>query len=211
MMQSQSLTMLRNKMAVNLPSLIEGVYQEAAVLMAITVNAELGEGFDETVSAGGEQWEPALILTQRAAHLHLHPGEAAFPGGKKDPEDKNLLATALREANEEIGLLAADVEVLGALNQRLTRTDIKVSPFVGLVPANVQLMANLDELDCIYTIPLSFCRQQKNVQVAEKEYKGSIRKVPHFEYQGHSVWGVTALMIMDLMNTVFDAGLRIEP
>jgi 8-oxo-dGTP pyrophosphatase MutT (NUDIX family) len=190
--------MLRAVLADNQPILIDGNYQEAAVLIAITTNA-----YDV-------QHEPSLILTRRAAHLNLHPGEAAFPGGKKDHEDKSLLATALREADEEIGLLAANIEVLGALNQRLTRTEIKVSPFVALVPADVHLTPNLNEVDCIYKVPISFLSQQKKIQVIEKEYKGCWERVPYFTYQGETIWGVTALMIIDLMNTVFGAQLRVE-
>lgn len=190
----QLLPQLRHQLASNTPQLVEGLYTEAAVLVAITDHAST----------------PELILTQRAPHLKLHPGEAAFPGGKQDKSDPSLLATALREANEEIALSAGQVEYLGCLDQRLTRTDIKVSTFVGLIPADVNLRANPDELDLIYRVPLEYFFDQNNLQVAEKAFRGSVRRVPHFTYQQHSIWGVTALIIMDLMNTVFDADLSIK-
>lgn len=176
------------------PQEIAGNYPEAAVLMPVTY---------------GEQ-EPHLVLTRRAMHLSIHPGEAAFPGGKRDPEDDSLLATALREANEEVGLDPNHFTFLGQLDQRLTRTDIKVSPFVGFVPENVELLANPDELDCIYQVPITHFLDSKNMLVAQREYQGKMQATPHFQYQQHTVWGVTALMIIDLANTVFDAGLIVE-
>jgi 8-oxo-dGTP pyrophosphatase MutT (NUDIX family) len=183
----------RQQLQKNQAALIDGHYPEAAVLVAIT------EGGDE----------PSVIMTQRADHMNLHPGESAFPGGKQDPEDDSLLATALREANEEVGLLASAVDYLGPLDQRLTRTAIRVSPFVGLVDAATPLSPNLDELSSIYRIPLSFLSQPDNLQVLEKEYQGTLWRVPHFEYQGYSVWGVTAMILVDLVNTAFGVKLRV--
>lgn len=171
---------------------MEGDRQQAGVLVAITVGAN----------------EPAVIMTERAQHMKLHPGESAFPGGKKDPEDASLLATALREAYEEVGLLPEDFEYLGCLDQQLTRTHIEVAPFVGLVPEAAELTANLNELGCIYTIPLSFLLNPDNLRIAEVAYQGEMRKVPHFDYLQHSVWGVTAIILVDLLNTAFGAKLR---
>ncbi len=154
--------------------------------------------------------EPGIILTRRSMHMKIHPGEAAFPGGKQDPEDTSLFATALREANEEVGLHSSDFRLLGQLDQRVTRTDIKVTPFVGVVHENVDLVPNDGELDCIYTVPLSFFCEPANMQVTEKPYRGKMQKVPYFEYGDHGIWGVTAMMIVDLVNVVFDAGLSVE-
>jgi 8-oxo-dGTP pyrophosphatase MutT (NUDIX family) len=188
-----ALTAARQQLQRNQAALIRGQYPEAAVLVAIAVGAG----------------EPAVIMTQRADHMKLHPGESAFPGGKQDPEDSSLLATALREANEEVGLLASHVDYLGPLDQRLTRTAIRVSPFVGLVDAASPLTPNLGELSSIYHIPLSFLSQPGNLQVLEKDYQGRLWRVPHFEYQGYSVWGVTAMILVDLVNTAFGAKLRV--
>ncbi|MFA7554528.1 MAG: CoA pyrophosphatase [Spongiibacteraceae bacterium] len=188
------LELLRRQLAINTPLTVEGDYTEAAVLVAITVGAA----------------EPEVILTRRAQHLKLHPGEAAFPGGKKDPEDSSLLYTALREANEEVGLLADNVEYIGQLNQRLTRSAIRVSPYVGLVSSEVQLTPNLNELDCIYRLPLGFLLDTANVNYEQVLYQGRLIQVPYFVYRHHRVTGMTALVLMDLMNTGFDAGLSSE-
>lgn len=172
----------------------EGVYPEAAVLMAISDGPS----------------DPSLLLTRRARHLTIHPGEAAFPGGKADKEDGGLLITALREAEEEVALPRTAVEVIGQLDQRITRTDIRVTPFVGLIAPDLPLRPNLDELDCIYHIPLDYLMNAKHLQVNRVEVDGCLRYVPRFEFGGQQVWGVTALMIIDLMNTVFDAGLELK-
>lgn len=177
-----------------------GTFREAAVLVVIA-------------EVDGAQ---SLVLTRRAAHLNLHPGEAAFPGGKQDPEDASLLATALREANEEVGLQASQFEYLGPLDQHLTRSNITVSAFVGLAVSPLQLRPNLSELDCIYTVPLDFFTERNNMQLHSVEYHGLRRDVPRFQYHHHDhgeqvIWGVTALIIVDLMNTVFDAQLSIPP
>ncbi|WP_101759347.1 CoA pyrophosphatase [Oceanicoccus sp. KOV_DT_Chl] len=184
---------IQQRLAAFEPRLYNSNYRQAAVLLAITA-AE----------------EPELILTRRARHLTLHPGEVAFPGGKRDPEDDSLWATALREANEEVGLLAADVTCVGALSQYLTRTNINISPFVAFVPDGLMLTPNLNELDAIFKTPLRHFLEPDNLQAAEKPYRGRLKKVPHFDYQQYGIWGVTALMIMDLMNTAFDAGLTID-
>ncbi|ARN76053.1 NUDIX hydrolase [Oceanicoccus sagamiensis] len=160
-MDKNSVKTLRQKLALNRPALIAGDYIEAGVLMAITADAEAADCI------------PEIILTRRAAHLSLHPGEAAFPGGKQDPTDKSLLATALREAHEEVALKPQQVEYLGALDQRITRSGIRVSPFVGIVPADYILTPNQDELDCIYKVPLSFFSDASNVQWIEQEYRGA--------------------------------------
>lgn len=194
MLDDQSvITTMRESLAINEPIVLREEYRQAAVLVPIVVGRE----------------EPAVLLTQRAQHLKLHPGESAFPGGKKDPEDENLLATALREAEEEIGLPPSKVEFLGCLDQHITRTDIIVSPHVGIISEVIPLTANLDELNVIFKIPLSYLADQNNLRVDELEYRGVMIKVPSYHYQGHKVWGVTAKIIVDLINTGVDAELMI--
>jgi 8-oxo-dGTP pyrophosphatase MutT (NUDIX family) len=168
------------------------------------------------VAIAEQQGQDSVLWTRRAAHLNLHPGEAAFPGGKRDPQDASLLATALREADEEVGLQASQFEYLGMLDQHLTRSNITVAPFVGLALPPLRLRANLSELDCIYAVPLDFFAERNNMQLHSVQYHGLRRDVPRFQYRDarhgeQLIWGVTALIIVDLMNTVFDAGLHVPP
>lgn len=170
---------------------VEGNYPEAAVMVA------LSEGRDEY----------SVLLTRRAEHLRLHAGEAAFPGGKRDATDESLLATALREAQEEIALDPGCFELLCTLDQRLTRTDIKVTPFVGLVPENTALDPNPNEIDEVYSVPLSHFLQPEHLTMIELPYHGKLVSSPCFHYLHHEIWGVTALTLIDLVEKVF--GTRI--
>jgi 8-oxo-dGTP pyrophosphatase MutT (NUDIX family) len=173
------------------PSRIAGNFIEAAVMLAIT--------------KGGT--EPSLIVTRRAAHLNLHAGESAFPGGKHDAQDSSLLQTALREAWEEVALEPRQFRFIGELDQQLTSTGIRVSPFVGVVSDAVALSANLAELDSIFKVPLAFLVDRSNLQFTPKIYPQGTINVPNFIYGEYSVWGATARMVIELMNKAFDARL----
>lgn len=173
--------------------LIGANHPEAAVMVA------LSEG----------QEEYSVLLTRRAQHLRLHAGEAAFPGGKRDATDESLLATALREAEEEIALDPGAFELLCTLDQRLTRTDIKVTPFVGLIPEAVVLDPNPNEIDEVYSVPLSHFLKPEHLTMIELPYHGKLVSSPCFHYLHHEIWGVTALTLIDLVEKVFDT--RINP
>ena len=102
---------------------------------------------------------PELILTLRASDLSTHGGEVAFPGGRRDPEDADLIRTALRESQEEVGLDPHCVQVAGSLSQLVSRHGIEVTPYVGIVPQGLQYCANADEIDSIFSVPLDFFAQ----------------------------------------------------
>ena len=178
---------------------ISGNYPEAAVLVAICE----------------QQGEWSVLLTRRAEHLSLHPGEAAFPGGMQDALDDSLLDTALREAHEEVGLDKNSVNNFGYLDQKVTRSGIKVTPCLGIIPIGVELIANTDELDFFYYVPLSHFIRPSCMQVERLEYEGRLCSVPRFEIimeeRGKQlIWGVTALIIVDLLNTVFNTAIRLD-
>ena len=156
------------------------------------------------------QGEPEVILTRRADHLRLHAGEVAFPGGKCDPEDRDHWHTALREAEEEIELPAAAVQPLGVMPALVTRTEYEVVPCVALLRRQVVMKPNPEELDSIFTVPLSYLAQPGRLQLDEVLYRGRLRLVPRFEYDEYSIWGVTAAMLVKLVNITCDAGLVVE-
>lgn len=151
----------------------------------------------------------AVVLTRRAAHLKLHAGEAAFPGGKRDPEDRDLLATALREAQEEIDLAPDLFTWLFTLDQRVTRTDIKVTPFVGLIPSNAPMTPNPDEIEELYTVPVTWFSNPDNLSMIELPYHGGLITSPCFRYGRQTIWGVTAMTLIDLVNTAFAADIEL--
>ena len=135
---------------------------------------------------------PALLFTKRALHLRNHPGEVCFPGGMREPGDIDLLATALREMEEEIGLPAGEVQVLGRLPEAYTRAGTRVTPFVASFDASYPLVASLSELDSIFMVPLSLFGQGLLVREDVFEREGRSYKIPVYHYQGYEIWGFTA-------------------
>lgn len=154
--------------------------------------------------------EPTVVLTLRAAHMRLHAGEVAFPGGKCDPQDTSHWHTALREAEEETGLPRDAVEQLGVLPSVVTRTGIEVIACVGRLMTPVNLQLNPDELEEVFSVPLSFFAQADQLHLDRFEYRGRSRLVPRYEYKDYSIWGITAAILVKLVNTACDAGLELE-
>lgn len=166
---------------------------EAAVLMPLTRNDE-----------------PELVLTLRASGLSTHGGEVAFPGGRRDPEDADLLATALRESSEEVGLPSGMVEVIGPLSSVVSRYGIHVTPFVGLVPDYVQYQANDAEIASVFSVPLSFFSETPRECTHRLDHLGNSWYVPCYRYGEYKIWGLTAMMIIELVNLVYDAGIELQ-
>ncbi|MCG3171473.1 MAG: putative Nudix hydrolase NudL [Pseudomonadales bacterium] len=160
---------------------------DAAVLLALTA-----------------QREPELILTLRAAHMSTHPGEVAFPGGRRDPDDRDLVYTALRESHEEIALDPDCVEIVGALPGRTSRHGVRVCPVVAIVPAQVRLEPNRAELDEVYRIPLDYFLHRENLRIDRVLHQGRAKDVPWYPWGERQVWGLTAVMLIDLLDAVFD-------
>jgi 8-oxo-dGTP pyrophosphatase MutT (NUDIX family) len=162
-------------------------YPQAAVLVPITRSDE-----------------PEVVLTLRASGLSTHGGEVAFPGGRRDPEDADLIHTALREAQEEIGLPPGLVEVIGPLSTLVSRHGIQVTPYVGLVPDFVDYQANDDELAAVFSVPLEFFRDDPRETTHRIDYLGRSWYVPSYRYGEYKIWGLTAIMLVELVNLVYD-------
>jgi 8-oxo-dGTP pyrophosphatase MutT (NUDIX family) len=144
--------------------------------------------------------EPGLIFTERRADLRRHAGEVSFPGGRRDPEDADLSATALREAQEEIGLDPAAVDLAGALTPVSTFvTDYLVHPFVGLVPhpAELSLEPNPTEVETVLTFSLE--RLREGYEMRRLLRRGIPIHTPTYEVEGQLIWGATARILGDLL------------
>ena len=146
----------------------------------------------------------SLILTRRAALLKHHPGQVAFPGGKQEPGDPTPLAAALREAEEEIGLDAASVEPLGALDPHETVTDFLVTPFVGVVPAGFRPRPDPAEVEEVFEVPLAFALDPANLQVHGRRWQGVLRHYYVIPYGPHYIWGATARMLKTFADRMQD-------
>lgn len=147
---------------------------------------------------------PELILTRRAGHLSSHAGEVAFPGGKRDPEDLTAIATALRESREEIGLQESHVEIVGELDVFTSRVGLRVQPIVGMVDSRAVLVPSPDEIESIFQVPLEFFLTEKPSYTHRFRYMGQDITVPSFNYEDYVIWGLTAFMIVDLVQRVYD-------
>ncbi|OHC46926.1 MAG: coenzyme A pyrophosphatase, partial [Rhodobacteraceae bacterium GWE1_64_9] len=127
--------------------------------------------------------EPTVLLTERTAHLSTHSGQVAFPGGKRDPEDASAQATALREAHEEVGLAASDVQVLGTLPIYITGTAFLITPVVALVDPRAHLNPNPYEVADVFEVPLAFLLDPANHERHSMVWNGVPREWFAMPYQ----------------------------
>jgi 8-oxo-dGTP pyrophosphatase MutT (NUDIX family) len=142
--------------------------------------------------------EPQLLFTRRTAHLKRHPGQVAFPGGRQDAGDADPVATALREALEEVAMPPADVEVLGTLDPYRTGTGFLVTPVVGVVPPGLQLQADPGEVDELFHVPLAHVLDPANHLRQSGHWQGETRHFWTIRHDSHVIWGATAGMIVAL-------------
>ena len=146
---------------------------------------------------------PSLLFTRRSNFLPHHQGQISFPGGRHDPEDADLAATALREAQEEIGLDPAHVRLLGALDDIETQaTRFVITPFVGVVPHPYDFRPAPDEVDLIFTVPLAALTAPGAVRQEVWDFGG--RKVPIdvYPFEGHVIWGATQRITRNLLGVL---------
>jgi 8-oxo-dGTP pyrophosphatase MutT (NUDIX family) len=146
----------------------------------------------------GHPGRPGLVFTERRHDLRRHGGEVSFPGGRQDTPDETLVATALREAQEEIGLDPHDVEVLGALPPVGTFvTGYKVHPFVGLIPDGLSFQPNPDEVAAVLLLQLDELRS--GFAMRRLVRRGVPFRTPTYTVGEHLIWGATARILADLL------------
>lgn len=145
-----------------------------------------------------------VLLTQRTIHLRDHAGQVSFPGGRREPEDTDPVATALREAWEEVGLTSDQVEVLGSLPEYRTGTGFAVTPVVGLVHPPLNLKLDDFEVADVFEPPLAFLLDSANWGRERIEYRGAEREYWAIPWQGRYIWGATAGMLVSLGRILFE-------
>jgi 8-oxo-dGTP pyrophosphatase MutT (NUDIX family) len=138
-----------------------------------------------------------VMLTQRSAELKHHAGQISFPGGRMEPDDRDIAHTALRETHEEVGIHAQHISVVGYLPPMPTITGYAVTPVVGLVEEAAETRIDREEVEIAFEVPLAFLLNTANRKIVERNLHG--RNVPMIEYrfEGHRIWGATAMMIVE--------------
>ncbi len=163
----------------------ERAYRKAAVLIPITDRAE-----------------PGVILTQRPPWLRSHAGQVAFPGGKIDPEDENPIAAALREAEEELALPRDAVTVLGETDVYTSGSGYHITPVVGIIAPDLPLIANPQEVEDWFEVPLHFVINPANLERRQAIWQGQNRHYYDMDWNGRRIWGVTAGIIANLARRI---------
>lgn len=144
----------------------------------------------------GCEWH--VILTKRSSALKHHPGQIAFAGGKQDETDAGVIAAALREAREEIGLPSESVDVLGTLSCHETVTSFQVTPVIGLVRDAFAAVPEPGEVDEVFTVPLTHFLDPGNYLIQSRRWQGSRRYYFAVPYGPYYVWGATARILRGL-------------
>ncbi len=143
-----------------------------------------------------------LLFTKRTDLVKHHKGEISFPGGMVDEDDLNPEKTALREADEEIGLKEKDVQILGLLDDIVTVTQFIVTPVVGLFPYPYPFQTSQIEIAELIEVPLSFLLAQENFTEHEIIRMGRSESVFAYQYEGHVIWGATARILKQFLDVI---------
>lgn len=167
--------------------------RKAAVLIAIT-----------------DSKDPELIYTLRSNKVGSHGGEVSFPGGMYEEEDNTLQNTALRESQEETGLDKAKVNILGPIDTVVSRFNVSVTPYVGIVPDDIELNDDSDEIEACFRVPLSFLLEDKRHRNDEINRNGDIFFMPAYQYDSYIIWGLTAMITVDFLNIALDAKIDLK-
>ncbi len=144
----------------------------------------------------------SVLLTQRTAHLSHHAGQVSFPGGRIEDHDCDPLAAALRETEEEIGLAASAVQLLGWLDDYVTGTGFRIHPAVGLVQPPLDLAPDPFEVAEIFEVPLDFVLDPANHRRHVRMFEGRKRSYYAIPYEGRFIWGATAAMLINLFEVL---------
>lgn len=141
-----------------------------------------------------------VLLTQRTERLHDHAGQVSFPGGRREERDTDPVETALREAEEEIGLPRSHVDVVGFLDGYLTVSGYAVTPVVGLVQPVFTLAPDPLEVAEVFEVPLTFLADPGNRRIQQRRLGDRELAYYQFDFAGHRIWGATAAMLVNFLS-----------
>jgi 8-oxo-dGTP pyrophosphatase MutT (NUDIX family) len=150
-----------------------------------------------------EHDEPTVLLTQRAQHLPDHPGQVSFPGGKIDKSDESPMHSALREAEEEIGLDGKYVQPIGYLDLYMTTLGYRIVPLIARVEPGFKLQLNTAEVDEVFEVPLAYVMAADNMQRHSRDWQGMTRHYYAITFGQRYIWGVTAGILRNLHDRIW--------
>ncbi|OGP53449.1 MAG: hypothetical protein A2Y65_07090 [Deltaproteobacteria bacterium RBG_13_52_11] len=148
------------------------------------------------------------LFTRRTNRVKRHKGEISFPGGIYDASDKDIVATALREAHEEIGVKPRDVELLGALDEIMTMSGFIVSPVVGFIPYPYPFVPSPEEIEEIIILPLAGFFKEGVLSEEYRTYQDKTEKVSIYQSGGYVIWGATAKILRQFLELIPAGGIR---
>ena len=176
----------------DLPRLIRRLRLKRAVPAAVLVPViERAEGL-------------SVLLTRRADHLKHHPGQISFPGGRLEADDSGPAAAAIREAEEEVGLPPAHIEIIGYLDNYLTITGYSVTPVVAFVQPGFELRLDRTEVSEAFEVPLPYVLDPHRAHLREKRLFGLPVSYYEIPYGRYNIWGATAGMLVSLRTAVLE-------
>ncbi len=144
-----------------------------------------------------------LILTTRSAHLSSHPGQVAFPGGKVENDDATIIDTALRETEEEVGILRKNIEILGYLDSYQTATGFRILPIVGIIEEGYSYNIDRNEVEDLFEVPLNFLMSPENHKKESLFWRNKDRHFYSMPYEDRNIWGATAGIIRNLYERLY--------
>jgi 8-oxo-dGTP pyrophosphatase MutT (NUDIX family) len=144
-----------------------------------------------------------VVLARRTEQVPHHKGQVCFPGGSRDPGDRDLLVTALREAEEELGIRTEEVELLGSMDPVETVTGFSIRPFVGRIPPTAAFRLAEFEVAEVFEPPLAVFGEFHRYRWAEADFRGRGSRVYFFDYGPYTIWGATATILHDLAVRIY--------
>lgn len=154
--------------------------------------------------------EPSFLLTKRSQTVATHKGHISFPGGMREPRDSTLESTALRETHEELGIEPALVTLLGSLHEYMAATGHRVSPFVGWLAPEPTVQLDTAEVEYVIRVPFPFFLEQAP-RVEEVYWRKRMHNLYYYEFEGDTVWGLTAAIIRDFLHVLEPSNPLLAP
>jgi len=145
-----------------------------------------------------------IMFTRRSDMVSHHKGQISFPGGRRDPEDCDLAATALREFEEEMGLMRTSVRLIGRLDEQAVISNYRIAPFVGIMEWPFETVHNGHEIASVLHLRLSDFLRPELHSLSRQEFEGRIWPIHYFDIDGNNVWGATGRIMADLLHIAFD-------